>query len=369
MKKIVVALVSLLVVFSMLAACAPAATPTAEPAAPVEPTAVPEVAEEESAPAEVTEAPVVTAPAELKTIKVCVAWNEKVHSLIQAWQDYMQKYAETYGPENGYTFEWIINVANGDATQQANNIQDCINQKVDVIVARAQDTGTIGASIEAAKAANIPFITLDRTSTSGDPTTHVGEDSYLQAQTTAKAFAELLQANGVEGKCIELQGDLLDSNAVARHNAWTDVENETKAWTTIAAVPTEWKAEKFYSGALNALQAHPEANCMYVASDFAFSSVENALQAVGKLAPTGDPNHIWVAAEDVNPQGYEAMLKNYIDLGTTWEAWDVAVKLDEVIVQIANGETVDALSLIAGRLATPETVDSLPYLYAKEYTD
>lgn len=354
MKKNVLFVLSLLVVFSMLAACASESTSTAT-------TEEPATVSAEDTTDSSTE--------ELKTVKVCVAWNEKVHSLIEAWQDYMEEYGATYGPENGIKFEWIVNVANGDATQQANNIQDCINQEVDIIVARAQDSGTIGSSIEAANAAGIPFITLDRTSTSGDPTTHVGEDSYLQAETTARAFAELLNANGVEGKCIELQGDLLDNNAIARHEAWTDVENETKAWTTIASVPTEWKAEKFYSGTLNALQAHPEANCLYVASDFAFSSVENALQAVGKLAPTGDPNHIWVAADDVNPQGYTAMLNKYIDVGTTWEAWDVSVKLVEVMVKLANGETVDAKNLISGRLATPDTVESMEYLYAKEYSD
>jgi ABC-type sugar transport system substrate-binding protein len=355
MKKNTLTLLSLLVAISMLAACAPVSTPA--PAA---------TAEANTAPVATTE---VASVAPVKTIKVCVSWNEKVHSLIQAWQDYMQQYAETYGPKNGIKFEWIINVANGDATQQANNIQDCINQKVDVIVARAQDSGTIGASIEAAKAAGIPFITLDRMSTSGDPTTHVGEDAYLQATTTATAFADLLKKNNVEGKCIELQGDLLDSNAVARHKAWTDVEAKTKAWTTIVSVPTEWKAEKFYSGTLNALQAYPEANCMYVASDFAFSSVENALQAVGKLAPTGDPNHIWIAAEDVNPQGYQAMLKKYIDVGTTWEAWDVSVKLVEVIVKIAKGEPVEPKYLITGRLATPDTVENMDHLYARDYSD
>lgn len=343
MKKLIV-FVSLLVVVSMVAACVPTAATVAPTAAPV-------------------------VKNEIKTVRVCVAWNEKVHSLVQAWQDYMQQYAETYGPANGLKFEWTVNVANGDATQQANNIQDCINQKVDVIVARAQDTGTIGSSIEAAKTAGIPFITLDRTSSSGDPTTHVGEDSYLQAETTARAFAQLLKDNGVEGKCIEVQGDLLDNNAVARHKAYKDVETELKAWETIAEVPTEWKAEKFYTGTLNALQAHPEANCLYVASDFAFSSVENALQAVGKLAPAGDPNHIWVAAEDVNPQGYTAMLKKFIDVGTTWEAYDVSVMLVETIGKIVKGETVPALSLISGRLATPATVDSLEHLYAKEYTD
>jgi len=353
MKKIAFLLSIIMILSVVLAACAPAATPTA---APAQQTVAPTTA---SAPA----------TGELKTVKVCVSWNEKIHSLIQAWQDYMQQYGNTYGPANGVKFDWIVNVANSDATKQANNIQDCINQKVDIVVARAEDAGAIGASIDAAKAAGIPFVTLDRTSSGSQPTAHVGEDSYKQALSTATAFAKLLKANNVQGKCIELEGDLLDNNAVLRHKGWSEVEAKEKAWTTIATVPTQWKADLFYSGALNALQAHPEANCMYVASDFTFSSVENALQAVGKLAPTGDPNHIWVAAEDVNPQGYDAMLKKYIDVGTTWEAWDVAVKLDEVLVKLAKGQPVDRMNLITGRLATPDTVQSLDHLYAKEYHD
>ncbi len=305
----------------------------------------------------------------LKLVKVCVSWNEKIHSLVQAWQDYMQKYGNTYGPQNGVIFQWVVNVANGDTTQQANNIQDCINQKVDIIVARAEDSGAIGASITAAKNANIPFVTFDRASSSVKPTTHVGEDSYAQAISTSEAFAKLLKDNNVQGKCIELEGDLLDQNAVKRHQAWTDTEKKLGQWTTITSVPTEWKPEKFYSGALAALQAHPEANCMYVASDFTFTSVENALQAVNKLAPTGDPNHMWMAAEDVNPQGLQAMLKKEIDVGTTWDAWSTATQLVEVLTKIAKGEQVQPEYLVKGRLATPATVESLDNLYARDYRD
>lgn len=307
------------------------------------------------------------APAEEeKTVKVCVSWNEKVHSLIQAWQDYMEMYAKELEPETGIKYEWIVNVANGDANLQNNNIADCINQKVDYIVARAQDSGTIGASIKAAEEAGIPFITFDRASTSGEPTAHVGEDGYLQARSTAEAFAALLKEKGVQGKCIELQGDLLDNTAVLRHKAWSEVEKELGAWTTVAEVPTEWKPEKFYQGALNALQANPDANCMYVASDFAFSSVENALSAVDKDAPTGEPNHIWMAADDINPMGYDAMVNGIIDVGTTWEAYSVSVLLVDTLNKMVKGEPFEKENLISGRLATPENVASLEYLYSTD---
>ena len=75
---------------------------------------------------------------------------------------------------------------------------------MDVIIARAFNSGAIGTSIKAAKDAGIPFITFDRGSTSGKPTAHVGGDSYDQARSTGLAFADILKKAGVQGKCIEL---------------------------------------------------------------------------------------------------------------------------------------------------------------------
>ena len=63
-------------------------------------------------------------------------------------------------------------------------------------------------------------MTFDRHSTTTKPTAHVGGDSYDQAKTTAEAFVALLKSKGVQGKCIELQGDLVDINAVNRSKAW-----------------------------------------------------------------------------------------------------------------------------------------------------
>jgi len=308
--------------------------------------------------------------AEVRTIRVGVSWNEKIHSLIQAWQDYMQQYGEEYGSKIGIKFEWIINVADGDPIRQQANIEDLISQKVDVIIARAQDAVAIGVSIKAAKDAGIPFVTFDRESSTVKPDAHVGADSYSQSISTSEYFADLLKKNGVKGKAIEVLGDLTDMNAVYRSQGWHEVEKERGQWETLIQVPTEWKPEKFRSGIVAALAAHPEANCMFVASDFCFSAVESALEEAGRLSPTGDPKHIWIAAQDVNPQGYEAMLKGYIDVATTYDAYFHALEVIRVIVPLALGELgVGTKILASGRVATPDTVADMPYMWAKEYKD
>ena len=187
------------------------------------------------------------------------------------------------------------------------SIEDLLNQDVDIIIARAEDSAAIGASIRAAEDAGVPFITFDRSSATTQPTAHVGGDSYLQALSTAQTFVEILEENGVQGQCIELQGALTDINAVNRSEAWNEVDELSDTIETIAQVPTEWNPELFLSGATNALQANPDANCMFVASDFALAAVQSALEGADRWVPTGEEGHVWLATQDLFPVALEAM--------------------------------------------------------------
>lgn len=308
--------------------------------------------------------------AEGKKIRVGLSWQEMQSSINQAWQDYFQEYSKTYGEAHNCEFEWIITVADGDPAKEMSNIQDLINQEVDCIVAWANNGDTIGESIKLAQEAEIPFVTFDHESTSTKPDAHVGEDSYGQAYGTAKEMAKILEENGEEDvKAVVLQGTLTDTNAIARGEAWSAVEEETGAWETIEWVPTDWEAEKFKSGLANVLAAHPEINLIYCESDFAFNSVAAALEEADRLYPIGDEKHVYIAADDVQPQGYQGQLDGYIDCGTTYDAWNQAVAVVEAVAKLSCGVAVPAENFIEGRLATPDTVESLDNLWSRDYSD
>ncbi|HET6411033.1 MAG TPA: sugar ABC transporter substrate-binding protein [Anaeromyxobacter sp.] len=304
-----------------------------------------------------------------KVIRVGVSYNEKIHSQIQAWTDEMEKFGKAYGQQHNVSFKWIVNVANGDPSTQASNIQDLINQHVDVIVARAEDAAAIGASIDAAHKAHIPFITFDRQSSTVQPDVHVGGDSFAQGITAANAAVELLKKNGVQGKAIELLGDLKDMNAVLRSQAWHQVEAASKAWTTVAQVPTDWKPENFYTGTANALAAHPEANVIFAASDFAFDGVLKALKEANRLAPAGDPRHVWMFTCDVQPQALEPLTKGYIDVAASYEAYAQADALVTVIAELLAGQKVQGTHLVPGRLFTPQNTAAMPAVWSRDYKD
>lgn len=340
---------------ALVAACGGSDTAT-ESETTAEETAAEETAAEEVAAEEASGEP----------YRIGLSWNEKNIALVQAWQDYMQQLAA----DQGLNVEWVINVADNDPSRQASNIEDLINQGVDVIVARAEDSAAIGASIRAAEAAGIPFITFDRASSTDQPTVHVGGDSYDQAVTTGTELANILTAAGVQGQCIELQGALTDVNALNRSKGFADVDASSDAFEIITQVPTEWQPDLFLSGATNALRANPDANCIIIASDFALPSVQSALEGAGKWAPTGDANHIWFATQDVFPEAYVAMKDGYIDVGTTYDAYAHSQELVRVLGALIAGEDPGCGPdgcLAKGRVATPATVDSLENLWSRDY--
>lgn len=309
-------------------------------------------------------------PAMAEDITVGLSWNSKTQPLEAAWEDYMKAEAERQGAAAGTNITWVINVADADPSRQATNIEDLITQGVDVIVARAEDAGAIGASIRAAEAAGIPFVTFDRAAANAKPTAHVGGDSYDQALTTATGFADLLGKQGVEGKCIELQGALTDINAVNRSKGWNEVDAARPEISTLTQVPTEWNPDLFRSGLANALRANPEANCAFIASDFAITAVQSALEEADRWAPAGDPKHLWLATQDLLPAAVPLMEGGYIDVSTTYDAYKHAEELVRVVLAISAGTDLGCGPdgcLAKGRVVTPETIGTIENLWSKTY--
>lgn len=313
----------------------------------------------------------IAVPAMAEDLTIGFSWNSKTQPLEQAWEDYILSEAKTQGEAAGYTIKLIFNVADGDPSRQANNIEDLITQGVDMIAARAEDAGAINASIRAAKAAGVPFITFDRKSDSVAPTAHVGGDSYDQALTTATKFADLLAEKGVTGQCIELQGALTDINAVNRSKGWNEIANGREEISTLTQVPTEWNPELFRSGLANALRANPEANCAFIASDFAITAVQAALEEAGKWAPTGDnDNHFWLATQDLLPVAVPLMEGGFIDVSTSYDAFAHAQELVRVAIAIKKGEDpgcADDGCLAKGRVVTQDTLGTIENLWSKSY--
>ena len=79
--------------------------------------------------------------ARAKDVTVGMSWNQKESSLETAWEDYFKSEAIEQGKAAGVNIIWTFNVAAGDPTRQAANIEDMINKGVDIVMARAEGRG------------------------------------------------------------------------------------------------------------------------------------------------------------------------------------------------------------------------------------
>ena len=310
------------------------------------------------------------APAVAKDIKIGLSWDARESALNQAWEDYMRAEAKTQGAALGITDAWVVNMANNDSSRQAANIEDLINSGVDIIIARALDSAAIGSSIRAAKEAKIPFVTFDRASSGEQPTAHVGGDSKDQAKVLGAEFEKILKANNVDAKCIEIQGSLADINAVNRTNEFKKLDEANDNLTIITRIPTEWNPELVLSGLTDAFRAHPEANCLLLASDWAIDAVQAAASKFDKWHPEGDPKHVWIASNDLLTSAITAMENGYIDVSVTWDARSHAREAVRVLLDIAQGKDPGCGTegcLAKGSVVTPATVKSMTDYWARKY--
>jgi ABC-type sugar transport system substrate-binding protein len=241
----------------------------------------------------------------------------------------------------GDTIEFVS--ADQDAQKQASQIQDLIQSKgVDAVIAIAVNSDQIASSIALANANDVPFIAIDRAvSGSGEVAFQITGDPVADGDLAAK---EALAA-GANRTIIQLVGALTDQNAVGRRDGFTKGV-EAGGSSVAAEVPTDWDPTKALDGTSNALQANPAIDTIFIPSDYLLASVMSALDAAGRLAPVGDPKHVFIVTIDGDPNGCKAIGDKFLDS-------DVVTPIDKF-----GEQAVDAAHVAhSGKTPDPATAE------------
>ncbi len=305
-----------------------------------------------------------------QVIRVGVSWHEKQNVNVTVWSEYMQKFGEEKSSEYGVEFDWIEVVGDGTPVQETSNIQDLINQQVDVMVIWCNNAETIGESIKKAQDVGIKVVTLDYQDSGKLADAHVGQETYEQAVTASEALADILEEDGVESaKAIELFGSTGDPNSANRSDGWAKVEEDRGMWETVTTVPTEWKTENFKSGLSNALAANPDAEVLFLASDFAFPAVQSALEEAGRWVRRGEEGHMYICTQDINPEAYPAFVDGYIDAGIAFDNIAHAEKIVEVVADLYLGNPVEKENWVTTPVVTADNIETEPSVWARDYLE
>ena len=241
----------------------------------------------------------------------------------------------------------VFDVADQDAQKQASQIQDLIQtQKVEAVIVIAQDGQQIASSASLAKAHNVPFLAIDRAvADQQNVTFQITGDPVADGKLVAAEF--IAAAKTTPLKVLELVGGLTDQNAVGRRDGFNAALAGQANITIVSQVPTDWKPEQALDGTSNALQKDPTINAIYSPSDFLLPSVQSALTAANRLAPIGDPKHVFMVTIDGDQNGCKAMQNKTLDADIATPVGDFGKQAVAAITTALGGQPVTPKSVQA----------------------
>jgi ABC-type sugar transport system substrate-binding protein len=254
--------------------------------------------------------------------------------------------------------ELVIRTAEGDAVKQNSQIDDMIAQGVSGIVCVYVDFKAILQAVKACNKAGIPFVFCDRTLDStadAKVAWGIATDNYALTVKGWDWMADYARKNKMNLKVLELVGSLSDENVLRRTDGFKAVmAKNSDIIQLVQQVPTEWNLEKALAGATNALQAHPEINCIFMHSDYLLGATISALRQADRYKKIGEEGHVVVMPYSGNKASLDAMREDYVEMCFGMDVYKEGYQSVKAAVDLANGKTLGPPVLDSGFIITQD---------------
>jgi ABC-type sugar transport system substrate-binding protein len=259
--------------------------------------------------------------------------------------------------------EIVFRTAEGDAVKQNNQIDDLIAMGVDAIVCVYVDSEAILQAVKACNEANIPFVFSDRTLESTEDAKvswGIATDNAALTLNGWNWMADYARENGMKLNVLELVGSLSDINVLRRTESFKQVmEENSDIVSLVQSVPTEWNLDKALAGATNALQAHPEINCIFMHSDFLLGATISALRQAGRYKKIGEEGHVALMPYSGNKLSLDTMKAGYAEMCFGMDVYKTGYEAVKAAVEIAQGKTYGEPVLDPGFIITQENFEEM----------
>jgi inositol transport system substrate-binding protein len=286
-----------------------------------------------------TEAPASAAPAGDITLGVAFPNSDTFLSRVQ---DGMKAKAD----ELGVTVN--ITDAKDDTAAQLSQVENFVSQKVSAIIVVPVDTSAAQPMADAAKAAGIPIVFVNRNpSIAGVP--YVGSDSLYAGTVEMEELAKLA---GGKGDVVILQGQVSNEAAVLRTQGCNDVVAKNPDMKVVATQAGDWDRAKGQSITENWIQSGQiKAGDVVCANndDMALGAI-NALKA-GNLLDT-----VFVGGVDATSEALAAMQAGDLEVTVFQDANGQGQGGVQAAVDLVNGKTVPDYVDIPYVLVTPANI-------------
>ena len=183
--------------------------------------------------------------------------------------------AEAKADELGATVTVVD--AQDNASKQASDVEDLIQQGVDLIIINPVDSQAVVSSVESANAANIPVVTVDRSSEGGEVVAHIASDNVAGGELAGEYLLELA---GEGAAVVELEGIAGSSAARDRGQGFNNVADGNL--DVVAKQTANFNRAEGLTVMENILQSNPDIKGVFAHNDEMALGALEAVEAAGK---------------------------------------------------------------------------------------
>ncbi|MFJ8235255.1 ribose ABC transporter substrate-binding protein RbsB [Ureibacillus sp. NPDC094379] len=224
--------------------------------------------------------------------------------------------------------EIVIVDAQDDASKQASDVEDLIQQGVDLILINPVDSAAVGSAVQSANTAGIPVITVDRSADHGEVVSHIASDNVAGG---ALAGEYLLELAGKRAKVAMLEGVAGSSAARDRGDGFLSaVEGKVDLVSSLTA---NFDRGEGLTVMENMLQANPEIEAVFAQNDEMALGALEAIKASGK--------DIIVIGFDATDDALAKIKEGTMAASVAQKPEEIGKAAIETAVNYLNGETVE----------------------------
>ena len=184
--------------------------------------------------------------------------------------------------------------AGDDVTKQVSDIEDLVNSGISVLIVNPCDSDAVTGAVEAAKAAGVRVISVDRAVNGVEIDCQIASDNVLGAELATQYIVDML---GEGAKVAELEGVPGASAAIDRSAGFHNIADSKL--NVVAKQTANFDRTQGMSVMENMLQAHADIQAVFAAND------EMALGAVEAISSAG--KNIMVVGFDATDDAIEAI--------------------------------------------------------------
>lgn len=219
--------------------------------------------------------------------------------------------------------------AQDDTAAQMNGIDDLIQMGVDILLINPVDSDAIGPSVEAANAAGIHVITLDRFSSGGQTLTFISSDNVTGGEMAAEYIIEMV---GEKANVVQLEGVPGASATNERGEGFTNIANERL--NIVESQTANFNRAEGLTVMENILQSHSDIKAVFAQNDEMALGALEALEAAGK-------SEVIVVGFDGNEDALAEVESGRLDATIAQQPYEMGIIAVEAVYEHFSGKEVD----------------------------